>query len=55
MFEQSARSFSAPMLLVLHKLLLLSGVGPAADLQKLDIPVILDLPNVGQNLADVGS
>lgn len=34
--------------------LLLSGVGPAADLQKLDIPVVKDLP-AGQYLSDVSS
>lgn len=33
-------------------LLLLSGVGPAADLQRLGIPVVGDLPGVGQNLRD---
>lgn len=32
------------------KLLLLSGVGPADDLRGLGIPVVLDQPNVGQNL-----
>ncbi|KAJ3553699.1 hypothetical protein NM688_g3475 [Phlebia brevispora] len=37
------------------KLLLLSGVGPAADLRKLDIPVVKDLP-AGQYLSDhIGS
>jgi len=34
------------------QLLLLSGVGPADDLQKLDIPVVMDLPGVGQHLED---
>lgn len=34
------------------KLLMLSGVGPAAELKKFDIPVILDSPHVGQNLLD---
>jgi choline dehydrogenase len=34
------------------QLLLLSGVGPADDLQKLDIPVVVDLPGVGQHLED---
>jgi choline dehydrogenase len=34
------------------KLLLLSGVGAADDLRRLDIPVILDLPGVGKNLHD---
>lgn len=32
--------------------LLLSGVGPAAQLQKLGIPVLLDKPGVGENLQD---
>lgn len=34
------------------QLLLLSGVGPKDDLLKLDIPVLHDLPGVGQNLVD---
>jgi choline dehydrogenase len=32
--------------------LLLSGVGPAADLRALGIPVVADLPGVGSNLQD---
>ena len=42
----SAGAFQTP------QLLLLSGVGPSVDLQKLGIPVICDLPGVGQNLHD---
>jgi choline dehydrogenase len=34
------------------KLLLLSGIGPAAELQQAAIPVVKDLPGVGQNLQD---
>jgi choline dehydrogenase len=34
------------------QLLLLSGIGPAAHLQLLGIPLTLDLPGVGQNLQD---
>jgi choline dehydrogenase len=34
------------------KLLHLSGVGPAELLRKLGIPVVIDLPGVGQNLQD---
>lgn len=34
------------------QLLMLSGVGPAAELQKHGIPVLKDLPGVGQNLHD---
>lgn len=34
------------------KLLLLSGVGPRAELSKLHIPTIVDLPGVGKNLCD---
>jgi choline dehydrogenase len=34
------------------QLLLLSGVGPADELRALDIPVVADLPGVGQNLQD---
>ena len=34
------------------QLLMLSGVGPAAHLQTLGIPVVLDSPGVGQNLQD---
>ena len=33
-------------------LMLLSGVGPAAQLRSLGIPVVHDLPGVGQNLKD---
>ena len=34
------------------QLLLLSGVGPAAELQALGIPVVHDLPGVGRNFHD---
>ena len=34
------------------QLLMLSGVGPAEHLRELDIPVMQDLPGVGQNLRD---
>jgi choline dehydrogenase len=34
------------------QLLMLSGIGPKADLDKLGIPVRVDLPGVGQNLQD---
>jgi choline dehydrogenase len=34
------------------QLLLLSGIGPADQLRALDIPVVADLPGVGQNLQD---
>jgi len=34
------------------QLLMLSGVGPADHLRELDIPLICDLPGVGQNLQD---
>lgn len=34
------------------QLLMLSGIGPQAKLQALNIPVRLDLPGVGQNLQD---
>ena len=34
------------------QLLLLSGIGPAADLGSLGIPLVADLPGVGQNLQD---
>lgn len=34
------------------KLLLLSGIGPAEHLRSLGIPVVCDLPGVGQNLQD---
>ncbi|MBI1879875.1 MAG: GMC family oxidoreductase N-terminal domain-containing protein [Chloroflexi bacterium] len=34
------------------KLLLLSGIGPAAELRRLGLPVVADLPGVGQNLQD---
>ncbi|WP_182524856.1 choline dehydrogenase [Nocardioides dongkuii] len=34
------------------QLLLLSGIGPAAELEALGIPVLADLPGVGRNLQD---
>ncbi len=34
------------------QLLMLSGIGPAAHLAEMDIPVILDLPGVGRDLQD---
>lgn len=34
------------------QLLMLSGIGPAAHLKQLGIPVVHDLPGVGQNLQD---
>jgi choline dehydrogenase-like flavoprotein len=34
------------------QLLLLSGIGPAATLQSLEIPIVLDRPGVGRNLQD---
>ena len=34
------------------QLLMLSGIGPARDLERSGIPVVLDLPGVGQNLRD---
>ncbi|WP_156840569.1 GMC family oxidoreductase [Novosphingobium aquimarinum] len=34
------------------QLLMLSGIGPAADLAELDIPVRVDRPAVGQNLSE---
>jgi choline dehydrogenase len=34
------------------QILKLSGVGPAAELKKFNIPVVRDLPGVGENLGD---
>jgi choline dehydrogenase len=34
------------------RLLLLSGIGPSADLARLGLPTVVDLPGVGQNLQD---
>ena len=42
----SAGVFDSP------KLLMLSGIGSAEDLESLGIPVVADLPGVGQNLQD---
>jgi choline dehydrogenase len=42
----AAGAFGSP------KLLMLSGIGPQEQLRRLDIPVIVDLPGVGQNLHD---
>jgi choline dehydrogenase len=42
----SAGAFDSP------KLLMLSGIGNAEHLQTLGIPVVVDLPGVGQNLQD---
>ena len=38
--------------LVTPKVLMLSGIGPAAHLAEHDIPCVADLPGVGQNLVD---
>jgi choline dehydrogenase len=42
----AAGTFESP------KLLMLSGIGPAELLRKFNIPVLVDLPGVGQNLQD---
>ena len=42
----SAGAYGSP------QLLLLSGIGPKAELAKLGIPSVLDLPGVGKNLQD---
>ena len=42
----SAGAFDSP------KLLMLSGIGDAEQLQAMGIPVVVDLPGVGQNLQD---
>ena len=42
----SAGAFLSP------KLLMLSGIGPADHLRRIGIPVVADLPGVGQNLQD---
>jgi choline dehydrogenase len=42
----SAGTFNTPQLLKL------SGIGPSTELQKFDIPVLVDLPGVGTNLQD---
>jgi choline dehydrogenase len=42
----SGGTFNTPQLLKL------SGIGPAAELKKLGIPVVVNLPGVGQNLQD---
>lgn len=34
------------------RLLMLSGIGPAADLRRVGVPVAVDLPSVGANLQD---
>jgi choline dehydrogenase len=42
----SAGAFNSPQLLKL------SGIGPAAELSRFNIPVVVDLPGVGTNLQD---
>ncbi|MFZ7090875.1 GMC family oxidoreductase [Primorskyibacter sp. 2E233] len=34
------------------KILMLSGIGPKAELDRIDVPTIVDLPGVGQNFQD---
>ena len=42
----SGGAFNSPQILKL------SGIGPAAELKKFNLPVVKDLPGVGENLAD---
>jgi choline dehydrogenase len=42
----SAGTFNTPQLLKL------SGIGPADELRRLGIPIVVDLPGVGENLQD---
>ncbi|PKS07152.1 hypothetical protein jhhlp_005752 [Lomentospora prolificans] len=42
----SGGAFNSPQILKL------SGIGPAAELEKFEIPVVVDLPGVGENLGD---
>jgi choline dehydrogenase len=42
----AAGAFNSP------QLLMLSGVGPSAELERFGIPVVADLPGVGENLQD---
>lgn len=42
----SAGAFQSP------QVLMLSGIGPRATLEQFDIPVVVDLPGVGQNMWD---
>jgi len=42
----SAGAFGSP------QLLMLSGIGPGAHIQAMGLPVVLDLPGVGENLQD---
>ena len=49
---RSARSSSRRAPFNSPKLLMLSGIGPAAQLKANGIPVLVDLPGVGENLQD---
>ena len=52
-FEESARDIIlCGGVINSPKLLMLSGIGDAHDLQRLNIPVILNLPGVGRNLKE---
>lgn len=46
MLTRTSGAFNTPQLLKL------SGIGPRAELEKFDIPVVVDLPGVGTNLQD---
>ena len=49
---EAIKSCSAPGAVASPQILMLSGVGPAEYVNEMGVPLVKDLPGVGQNLRD---